>query len=124
MKKPFIFLTIAAFLVSGYFLLQTGQNSKNTHTDITYTKDIQPIFQSRCASCHIGKAKSAGLNLGSYASLMAGSEDGPVIIAGDAGQSYLVEKITAGEMPKRGPKLTPAQIQLITDWVNAGAPNN
>jgi hypothetical protein len=32
--------------------------------------------------------------------------------------------ISTGAMPKRGPKLTPAQIQIITDWINAGAPNN
>jgi mono/diheme cytochrome c family protein len=124
MKKRYIFLMITAFLVSGYFLFQNSQHNVQAETQISYTKDIQPIFQSRCASCHIGKAKSAGLNLGSYKSLMAGSEDGPVIVPRDAGQSYLVEKITAGEMPKRGPKLTPAQIQLITDWVNAGSQNN
>jgi hypothetical protein len=28
------------------------------------------------------------------------------------------------EMPKRGPKLKPEQVQLINDWINAGAPNN
>lgn len=123
MKKRYIILMITISLVSGFFFFQNSL-SKAQALNISYAKDIQPIFQSRCASCHIGKAKSAGLNLGSYESLMAGSQDGPVIIAGDAGQSYLVEKITAGEMPKRGPKLTPAQIQLITDWVNAGAPNN
>ena len=124
MKKRYIFLMITVFLISGYFLFQTSRNKTQADSNISYAKDIQPIFQSRCASCHIGKAKSGGLNLGSYASLMAGSEDGAVIVAGDASQSFLVEKITAGEMPKRGPKLTPAQIQLITDWVNAGAQNN
>ena len=62
--------------------------------------------------------------MNAYESLMAGSQNGPVIVPGDAGDSLLVEKITEGKMPKRGPKLTPAQIQTITDWINAGAPNN
>jgi len=36
----------------------------------------------------------------------------------------LVELVTTQKMPKRGPKLTPPQIQIITDWVNQGALNN
>ena len=55
---------------------------------------------------------------------MAGSDHGPVIIPGDAGDSLMVQKLVKGTMPKRGPKLTPVQIQIITDWINAGAPNN
>jgi len=35
-----------------------------------------------------------------------------------------MEAIAKNEMPKRGPQLTPPQIQLITDWVNQGALNN
>ena len=122
MKKRYLFLMVIPLLLSGYFLFQNTQHTASAN--ISYAKDIQPILQSRCASCHLGKAKSAGLSMNTYASLMTGSEDGPVIIPGNASQSFLVEKITAGEMPKRGPKLTPAQIQLITDWVNAGAANN
>jgi len=55
---------------------------------------------------------------------MAGSDNGPVVIPGDVKNSLLVELITTQEMPKRGPKLTPLQIQLITDWVNQGALDN
>jgi len=29
-----------------------------------------------------------------------------------------------GKMPKRGAKLSDSQIQILTDWVNEGAPNN
>jgi len=32
--------------------------------------------------------------------------------------------VTTQKMPKRGPKLTPDQVQLITDWVNQGALDN
>jgi len=27
-------------------------------------------------------------------------------------------------MPKRGPKLTPDQVQLVVDWINQGALDN
>jgi hypothetical protein len=32
--------------------------------------------------------------------------------------------VSTQEMPKRGPKLTPDQVQLIMTWINEGALNN
>lgn len=59
-----------------------------------------------------------------YETLMAGSFNGNVIIPGNAVDSFLIQKIIEGEMPKRGPKLSSEQIQIIVDWVNSGAINN
>ncbi len=59
-----------------------------------------------------------------YDSLMAGSFNGTVVTPGNAADSFLVQQVVEGEMPKRGPKLTAEQIQIITDWINAGALNN
>ena len=72
----------------------------------------------------MGKHVSEGLDMNTYETFLAGSQNGPVIVPGDANDSLLIQKVTAGKMPKRGPKLTPAQIQIITDWINAGALNN
>jgi len=72
----------------------------------------------------MGTFVSEGLDMDTYESLLAGSQNGPVIIPGNAHNSLLIQKVTEGTMPKRGPKLTPVQIQIITDWINAGAPNN
>lgn len=44
---------LTAFI--GLFLLSTGA----VNTDITYTKDVKPIFQNRCAQCHNERWKSA-----------------------------------------------------------------
>jgi hypothetical protein len=62
--------------------------------------------------------------MNSYANILAGSDNGPVIIPGDSEGSILVEMLVQNKMPKRGPKLTPPQVQLIIDWVNQGALNN
>lgn len=91
---------------------------------VSFTNDILPIFQSRCVNCHGGERTQEGLDLTTHASLMAGSDNGPVVTSGDASTSLLVELVVAHKMPKRGPQLTPAQIQLLTDWVNQGALNN
>jgi mono/diheme cytochrome c family protein len=83
-----------------------------------------PIIQSRCTRCHGEDRFEEGLAMRTYAEIMAGSENGPVIVPGDPVNSLLVELITNQKMPKRGPKLTPPQVQIITEWVAAGAPNN
>jgi uncharacterized membrane protein len=89
--------------------------------NVSFVKDINPLLQSRCVSCHGGQQAPRGLNLQSYDSLMAGSQNGPVLIAGDAANSLIVQLVTAGKMPKRGPQLTPAEVQMLSDWINAGA---
>ena len=124
MKKQILISIVAIFLVSAYAILRFGPTGASPASEVSYARDVRPILESRCASCHMGELVSEGLDMNTYDSLMKGSENGPVIVPGNARDSLLVEKITEGKMPKRGPKLTPAQIQIITDWIDAGAPNN
>jgi mono/diheme cytochrome c family protein len=91
---------------------------------VSFANDILPMLQSRCVNCHGGQRTEHELNLNSYAGVMAGSENGPVVTPGDAANSPMAELVANGKMPKRGPKLTPAQVQLIVDWINQGAQNN
>ena len=65
-----------------------------------------------------------GLVLKTYAEIMTGSDNGPVIAPGNPANSLLVDLITQGKMPKNGPRLLPGEIRTITDWVAAGAANN
>jgi mono/diheme cytochrome c family protein len=92
--------------------------------EVSFSRDILPVLQSRCINCHGGQRTSEGLDMKTYAALMAGSQNGSVVTPGDATNSSFVTLAAEGKMPKRGPKLTPAEIKLLTDWVNAGAPNN
>jgi mono/diheme cytochrome c family protein len=91
---------------------------------VSFSKDIAPMFQNSCVNCHGGEKTSKALDLKTFASLMAGSQNGAVIVPGDATNSKLVQSVQSGKMPKRGAKLTPDQIKLLVDWVNAGAKNN
>ena len=93
-------------------------------TTVSFATDILPMLQSRCSNCHGGQRTEEGLSLRSHAGVMTGSEEGAVVIAGDAANSLLVQMVAEGKMPKRGPKLTPDQVQLLTDWINQGALNN
>ena len=91
---------------------------------VSFANDILPIFENSCNKCHGVEQVKEGLDMRTYETLMAGSFNGSVITPGNANDSFLVEQIIKGEMPKRGQKLLPAQIQLIIDWINAGALNN
>jgi len=93
----------------------------------TYAGGIAAIFASRCASCHGETKHKGGLSLHTPASIMKGSEDGAVIIAGQPDDSELVRRIRLPQddhdhMPPEGkPQLTPEQIGLIEAWIAAGA---
>jgi hypothetical protein len=88
---------------------------------VSFAADVLPLLESRCARCHGSGRADAGLNVTDYASLMAGSRDGAVVVPGDSAASLLVEVIVSGEMPRRGPPLLPAEIEIVKAWVDAGA---
>ena len=98
--------------------------SEKPAADVSFSKQIMPIFQNSCINCHGGEKISKGLDMKTYASTMKGSQNGAIVIAGDAATSKLIMSIQSGKMPKRGTKLTADQLQLLIDWVNAGAKDN
>ena len=91
----------------------------------SFQDDILPILTNRCAfaGCHVAGGPY-GIDLRTYDAVIAGGYEGPIVIAGNARRSELVEVIVEGEMPPNGPPLPAAQIQLIIDWINEGARNN
>ncbi len=90
---------------------------------VNYYTEIQTIFNDNCTSCHInGGAYYGGLDLVNYDSLMAGSNNGDVVIPGDHASSMLWQKIDSGEMPPgNNDDLTSDEIDLIAQWIDEGA---
>lgn len=91
---------------------------------VSFASDVLPIFEKRCVKCHGGEETKEGLVLTNYADALAGSWNGTVIEPGNVADSYLIEQIESGEMPKKEPRLLPAEIRAITEWIAAGAPDN
>jgi len=85
---------------------------------LTYDYTIGPLLKARCGSCH-GENGIQGLNVTTYQTLMAGGSSGQVIIPGDAQNSLIVKK-QSGAQAHFG-QLTLEELQLIIDWINAGA---
>lgn len=97
------------------------------------------IFTPSCAvsGCHAGNNPSQRLNLSegeAFEDIVGvASREKPALLRVDPGNpdgSYLLHKVEgradiAGQrMPLGRDPLSTAQIQLIRDWISAGAPNN
>ena len=85
-----------------------------------FRRDIQPILDANCKACHVGGNAPANLRLDSADGMLAGSYSGKVVLAGNAKESILVQRIAAKEMPPNKP-LSDTDIARITAWVNEGA---
>jgi type IV secretory pathway VirB10-like protein len=91
---------------------------------VSFVKDVKPILDQKCLKCHGGEKTEASLSYKSYADLMKGSENGPVVVPGKADDSEMIKLVISGEMPKRNPRLPAAEVKILQDWVNGGAQNN
>jgi mono/diheme cytochrome c family protein/uncharacterized membrane protein len=99
----------------------------NVQNALAYKDIIQPIFQSKCYSCH-GTAKQKGkLRLDEPSFISQGGEDGKVIIPSSAGESEMIKRFLLAAdnkehmPPKEKPQLTAAQIELLHWWIASGA---
>lgn len=117
-------------LAAGALLAGTGCERTPT---VSYRTDVAPILDKHCTSCHVpGEAGYvvSGFELGSYDSLMKGTQFGPVVLPGDPLTSVLVMLIEGRADPSlRMPHgdattLTEDEILTIRRWVEQGAKNN
>jgi Planctomycete cytochrome C len=77
-----------------------------------------------CMACH---PPLGSLDLQTYSGILAGGASGLVVIPGNPSASLLIKRLTGEiqpQMPFGSPPLSAENIQLISDWIAAGAPNN
>ena len=75
--------------------------------------------------CHGGDKIRGDLDLTTRAGLLKGGEEGPSVIPGKAGESFLMTVLRHEEeplMPAKADKLSPDALKKIADWINLGAP--
>lgn len=92
--------------------------------DVSFAKDIKPIFISKCLVCHEGAKAKAGIDVTSVAAIMKGGKKGPILAVGDLKGSSIWTSVEANEMPPDDsgkPPLTNAEKKLLKDWVLGGA---
>ncbi|HEX4612938.1 MAG TPA: PSD1 and planctomycete cytochrome C domain-containing protein [Urbifossiella sp.] len=93
---------------------------------VDFSRDVRPIFASRCAGCHGESKQRGGLRLDTAAGITTGGESGAVVPPGNAAESPLIRHVTgtggAARMPPQGEPLTPGQIETLRRWVEQKAP--
>lgn len=110
--------------------------------DVSFSRDIQPLFTANCAlsGCHSSSSREALLDLSaagvfdpSFGAVEVVSLEAPGLLRiapGNADESYLVAKIEGRQddvggggqsMPLGGAPLSPEAIALIRQWIDDGA---
>ncbi len=93
---------------------------------VDFVRDVRPIFEKHCVECHGEKKQKSGFRLDVKAAALKGGDDqGPDIVPGKAEESPLIHLIsTTNEdelMPPKGGRLSAAEIDTLTRWINEGA---
>ena len=93
---------------------------------IDFVKDIQPILEFHCVSCH-NEAKTKGdLRFDQHELFVKGGEDGPALVAGKPDKSKIIELVSLPDddddvMPPKGRVLNKTEIAKLRQWITEGA---
>ncbi len=95
--------------------------------DIDYQRHIKPLLAHKCAACHGSLSQEAGLRLDAGQLIRRGGDNGPVIKPGSSLGSELIDRVSSSDPDYRmppdgeGEPLTNQQIQMLSQWIDAGA---
>jgi ankyrin repeat protein len=91
---------------------------------IDYQKDVQPLLEQNCYSCHGDTVQQSGLRLDLRQNALRGGDYGPVIVPGKSADSKLIKRLVDGDggmqMPPTGP-LSAEDIGVLRAWIDQGA---
>src|SRR5262249_60340775 len=65
----------------------------------SYQRDVRPILDRSCTSCHQPAAKQSELDLTTYAGFQSGGRRGPAFVVGSPDQSLVIQFIPATVKP-------------------------
>jgi hypothetical protein len=99
--------------------------AQQTSPKIDFARQVQPVFERSCYSCHGAKAQLGGLRLDAKNVAMQGGQSGRIIVPGDSAASTLYQRIAGlgdqARMPMGGKPLEAAEIRIIKAWIEQGA---
>ena len=117
------------------FLTEGDPSSPESPLSATLSSIQSQIFSPRCVACH-GTVTNAGLDLSESAAFTNLVNTGSTqtsslrVVPGDPESSYLIHKldgragIVGSRMPRGGPFLSTAELDVIKAWISAGALDN
>jgi uncharacterized membrane protein len=107
--------------------LSTFAAELSPEKEIQLVTNVRSVLAHNCYKCHSGAKIEGELRLDEKEFVFAGGENGPIVIPGDPAQSELIRRISLPSghkkvMPEKGKLLSKEEIQLLTLWVEKGAP--
>ena len=107
--------------------LATFTSELSPEKEIQLVTNVRSVLAHNCYKCHSGAKIEGDLRLDEKEFVFAGGENGPVIVPGEPSQSELIRRISLSKnnkdvMPEKGKLLSKEEIQLLTLWVEKGAP--
>ena len=83
---------------------------------VSFVKNVAPILNSKCGNCHVDQ-KRGNFSLVSFNEISTGGG----VIGSEPETSRLIEVIESGEMPKGGGKVSKVELDVLKNWIAAGA---
>lgn len=93
---------------------------------IDFPKQIRPILEAKCYSCHQGQKVRGKLRLDLSEGVRKGGASGePAVVPGQPDESLLMDRVTSTDeleaMPPKGDRLSAQEVQLLRQWIAEGA---
>jgi len=115
----------AAFAACGLALLLV---TSATAAGPDYVRDVKPIFERHCYSCHGPEDQTSSYRLDVRDVALKGGDSGePAIVPHKAAESAIIRHVTNPDPDQRMPPadadvppLSPEQIATLTAWIDAG----
>jgi WD40 repeat protein len=97
--------------------------AKASGADVSFQRDIWPIFKRHCVGCHCETKAKGHLRMDDVAALLKGGKTGPLFVIGNPDDSLLITQVSGDkpEMPDNEAPLSAAKVKLLRDWVTQGA---
>jgi Cytochrome C oxidase, cbb3-type, subunit III len=118
-RRSWRWLTGAA--MSAALLLPTIAAAQDTHATPTFTKDVAPIFQAKCQSCH-EPGSIAPMSLRTYVEARPWAKSIRARVADRQMPPWHINKNVGIQKFKNDMSLSDDQIATIVAWVDGGAP--
>lgn len=119
-----MFYRVNALLLPGLISLFAWCPSAGASDEqLTFEKDIRPIFKAYCFHCH-GEEKelSGALDLRLKRLILKGGDSGESITPGNHADSLLFQYVESGDMPPDEKlRLKPEEVSVIARWIDQGA---
>ncbi len=95
---------------------------------VDFVKDIQPVLENNCVSCHRKGNVKGGVRLDTFKEATTSGDNGPALVPGKSAKSAMYTTMVLPEdddllMPpkKKGGPLPKATAELVRAWIDEGA---